>query len=187
MNREQNVAEALELLIEEIEKVEDELREECAHAVRTRQDSEAEKLRAIIDGVTKFRKRVEPLRAEWLQIVRGRDRKLRPRKRNLGGPRAPRGARTPESEFREPILKALVRLGGTASVKDVLATVEEMMRSRLRPIDYEPLPSSPKTSRWYNTAQWCRNKLVKEGLLAKNSRHGVWEITEKGRRYLAGR
>ncbi|MEM7820360.1 MAG: winged helix-turn-helix domain-containing protein, partial [Candidatus Aenigmatarchaeota archaeon] len=34
-------------------------------------------------------------------------------------------------------------------------------------------------------AQWARNAMVKEGLLASDSPRGVWEITAVGRRWLA--
>jgi restriction system protein len=34
------------------------------------------------------------------------------------------------------------------------------------------VPSEPKQSRWRNTAQWCRNTLVNEGLLKKDSPWG---------------
>jgi len=38
--------------------------------------------------------------------------------------------------------------------------------------------------RWRNTAQWCRHTMVQEGLLKRDSPHGIWEITEKGRQAL---
>lgn len=182
MDNGQNVADALELLIQEIDKFETELREECARAIRACEDRDAENLAAMIQRLGKFREKIEPLRAEWSQILRGGERRRRRQRRNTQ--RAPRGERTPVQSFREPILKALMKLGGKAKVKDVLAEVEKMMSSQLRHIDYEPLPSNPSILRWRNTAQWCRNSLVKEGLLAKNSPRCVWEITEKGRRSL---
>jgi len=37
--------------------------------------------------------------------------------------------------------------------------------------------------RWVNTARWARQKMVEKGLLAKDSPWGIWEITEKGRKY----
>ena len=46
------------------------------------------------------------------------------------------------------------------------------------------LPSDPKSVRWRNTAQWCRNTMVNEGLLKGDSPHGVWEITAAGKRAL---
>ena len=57
------------------------------------------------------------------------------------------------------------------------------MKDILNKYDYEPLPSNPKKKRWENTAQWARQTMVYEGLLASNSPRGIWEITEKGRRF----
>ncbi|MFN3396352.1 MAG: winged helix-turn-helix domain-containing protein, partial [Thermodesulfovibrionales bacterium] len=38
--------------------------------------------------------------------------------------------------------------------------------------------------RWENTAQWCRNTLVQEGLLSSDSPRGIWEITAEGEKLL---
>ncbi|MEW6526392.1 MAG: winged helix-turn-helix domain-containing protein [Spirochaetota bacterium] len=96
----------------------------------------------------------------------------------------PRGLRTPEDAFRRPILEALVELGGKASLSEVLDLVGTKMRSKLTRYDHEPLPSDPKSIRWRNTAQWCRNTLVREGLMKSDSPHGIWEITEAGKKWL---
>ena len=58
------------------------------------------------------------------------------------------------------------------------------MANRLTKYDLEPLPSENKTVRWRNTAQWCRNSLVREGLLKADSPFGIWEISESGRKAL---
>ena len=59
------------------------------------------------------------------------------------------------------------------------------MQRILRDVDYQPLASDPDRPRWRNTGQWARNRLVKEGLMRGDSQHGVWEINDAGRRYLA--
>jgi restriction system protein len=70
-------------------------------------------------------------------------------------------------------------------LNDILTGIEQLMKSVLKPVDYEPLPSQPDSPRWRNTAQWERDTMVKEGLLKSNSPRGVWEITEAGRQALA--
>ncbi len=93
------------------------------------------------------------------------------------------GRRTPPIDFYQPILKALNELGGSAKVKDVPDRLEQSMKGILKEVDYEPLKSG--TTRWRNTAQWARDSMVKEGVFLKqNSPHGIWEITEAGRRSL---
>lgn len=69
-------------------------------------------------------------------------------------------------------------------MNDVLNGVEQLMKSVLKQIDYEPLPSQPDAPRWRNTAQRERDTMVKEGLLKSTSQRGVWEITEAGRKAL---
>jgi hypothetical protein len=38
--------------------------------------------------------------------------------------------------------------------------------------------------RWRNTAQWARNDMRNQGLLAATSPTGIWEITQRGQTYL---
>lgn len=99
--------------------------------------------------------------------------------------RLPKGVRTPEAAFRLPILRALVALGGSAPMSQVLDKVEQEMKDQLQNIDYQPLPSNPRIIRWRNAAQWQRRKMVEEGLLRSDSKRGIWEISEAGRHWLA--
>jgi restriction system protein len=68
-------------------------------------------------------------------------------------------------------------------MKNILELVHDKMRNILNRYDYEALSSDPKLIRWKNTAQWTRYSMVNEGLLANNSPQGIWEITEKGRKF----
>ncbi|MGC8769522.1 winged helix-turn-helix domain-containing protein, partial [Calditerrivibrio sp.] len=97
--------------------------------------------------------------------------------------RLKKGMRTPEDKFIIPILESLIELGGKGEMKNVLNLVHMKMKNTLNEYDYKPLPSNPKQKRWENTAQWARNTMVNEGLLASNSPRGIWEITEKGRKF----
>ncbi len=141
------------------------------------------------EAITHFRDKVTNLRDEWFSVTdlgteetddaQQADSLFR---RNLV--RLPRGIRTPESAFTEPILAALVELGGSAPVGHVLDLVEPKLKSQLKDVDYQPLPSDPNALRWRNTAQWARHDLVTQGLLKSDSPRGIWEISEKGRRWL---
>lgn len=97
--------------------------------------------------------------------------------------RLARGLRTPESAFVLPILQALDRLGGKATMSQVLESVGKIMKDQLREVDHLHLKSEPNKPRWYNTAQWTRNTMVIQRLLLKGQR-GIWEISEAGRKYL---
>lgn len=100
-------------------------------------------------------------------------------------PMPPQGNRTPQRAFRVPILRALSELGGQAQTHVVLRMVEERLGQRLTPTDRQTLKNR-RVARWQNVAEWERKKMVGDGLLAPDSAHGIWEITETGREYLAG-
>lgn len=131
--------------------------------------------------ITAIRDRVKELQKEWLNIF-ATIIPQKPPKRKLT-----RGLRTPEDEFRIPILQSLVELGGSANLNDVLDKVEKLMSHKLNAYDRQTLPSDPKIQRWRNTAQWARVDMVKKGLLSSDSPRGVWAITDSGRRYLEQR
>lgn len=58
------------------------------------------------------------------------------------------------------------------------------MKSQLIEHDYAPLPSNPKEPRWRNAAHWCRNTLVREGLLKADSTPGIWKLSASGKEAL---
>ena len=93
--------------------------------------------------------------------------------------RLPQGQKTPNEAYELPILETLYELGGTAQTSDVLESVERRMRTLFGAVDYQSM--SGGQVRWRNTAQWARYTLVQRGLLKKDSRHGTWELTERGR------
>jgi oligoribonuclease NrnB/cAMP/cGMP phosphodiesterase (DHH superfamily) len=66
----------------------------------------------------------------------------------------------------------------------VLDRVGVKTKSVLNTYDRKPLSSGKILVRWKNTAQWCRNTLVREGLMKSDSAHDVWEISEIGRKRL---
>lgn len=97
--------------------------------------------------------------------------------------KSPRGSITPQPEYTKPILESLVELGGGGKVKEVLEIVYDKMKNRLTPADLETVPSG-REKRWSNHIKWERFALKREGYLKSDSPRGVWEISEKGRKYL---
>lgn len=94
--------------------------------------------------------------------------------------RAGKGAITPQADYTLPILEALIEMGGSGKMSEVLTRVFAKLRDRLKPKDLEKL-SSGTTVRWKNKAQWERQRLKSEGYLKTDSPRGIWEITDKGR------
>ncbi|MGC8754868.1 MAG: winged helix-turn-helix domain-containing protein [Thermosulfidibacteraceae bacterium] len=176
---------AFEILLEEIEEVIEEefnnISKEGEEAFKAKDFDKAKSLIERGDRLKSFREKVKSLQKEW-QTIFSEINSSEIRKRQVKG-RLKKGLRTPKDKFVIPILESLIELGGKAKVKDVLKLVHDKMKNILNEYDYEPLPSNPKQKRWVNTAQWARQTMVDEGLLATNSTRGIWEITEKGRRF----
>lgn len=182
---ENEVSSAFEILLEEIETAIEDLNQEGSRQFSQSDHKKARELLEKAEAATIFRGKIKDLQMEWStlekQIVPGvpkdRQRSKSKRKRKLQ-----RGLRTPEEAFKTPVLEALLHLGGSANANDVLARVGKMMAGSLNEYDKQSLPSAPTSPRWRNTAQWARNALVKEGLMANDSPKGVWEITDAGRK-----
>ncbi len=174
---------AFEILFEEIELVANQLNEDGAQAFK---EGDYDTARRAIEEATRlaeFREKVKALQKEWASLQARKPQRPEKSGRAVKN-RLPRGLRTPEDAFRRPILEALVELGGKASVGEVLDLVGKKMRGKLTKYDLQPLASDPRSIRWRNTAQWCRNTLVREGLMKQDSLHGTWEISDLGRRAL---
>ncbi len=83
-------------------------------------------------------------------------------------------------EYHLPIMRALDRLGGQASSRQVLEVVETLMGDALTGKDLEKQESGE--IRWRYRAQMSRLAMVKGGLLDSEAPHGTWILTEKGRK-----
>ncbi|NMC19518.1 MAG: hypothetical protein GYA33_03775 [Thermogutta sp.] len=189
-NKPTNVVAAFEILLEEIETEIDFTNRLGSVAFEARDYDRAREALEQAAQLTAYRDKVAALRREWDHLFPAIDQEMedaetRESRRNLG--RLRRGLRTPEDEFYLPILRVLVRRGGSGQVGDILQDVREEMKGILRDVDFEPLASDSRNPRWRNTAQWARNSMVNEGLLKSHSARGVWEITEKGRQFLQER
>lgn len=93
------------------------------------------------------------------------------------------GPKLPQKEFRQPLMKLLRELGGSAEVRRIREAMEPIVKAKLNEADYEPV--STGEPRWWNATCWERNDLVKEGLFKKGSPRGVWELSEKGLKHLS--
>jgi hypothetical protein len=191
------VVAAFDLVLDAIEDAVSGAKESAVAAVQDER-FEVELIRARIEELRAYGEDVEALRRRWpLEpqtkaatasvlplVVNPPEAPPEPEstRRFLG--RVRRGERTPEAAFRRPILKALVELGGEASIGTVLDKVEQRVNSELKPVDLLGLPSDPGTVRWRNTAQWSRQELVSLGLLERSRQRGMWAISAAGREWL---
>jgi negative regulator of replication initiation len=90
--------------------------------------------------------------------------------------------RTPQRDFRRPILEALVGMGGRSPAEAVLTQVHERMKRRLSKFDFTSISTGEE--RWRVYARWERKNMELDGLIT--GPRGVWEITDKGRRFVSG-
>jgi restriction system protein len=184
-----NVTAAFELLLAEIEDEIEFVNQTGAKAFTVGQYERVDSARQHAVRLTEYRSKIAALRKEWQTLSNAFDTEAdqneieEAARRDLG--RLQRGVRTPEEAFRLPILQVLIKMGGSGRVRDVLAQVEKVICNQLSDADYQPLPSTPNTPRWYNTAQWARNSMVQEGLLRSNSARGTWEISQARRAHIA--
>ena len=190
--RADEVDSAFERLVEAFDDVIRTLNEDIHRAVSDSAHEQAKRQLDLAMSVKNFRSRVRGLSDEWRDLARGARSPVvtrSPRHANPGSKtssnskrdqRLNRGLRTPQTEYREPILAVLAKMGGEGRVGDVLAEVHQIMKPRLTQYDHKPLPSNPKMSRWYNAAQWCRNDLANEGLISRDTPRGIWRLTDGG-------
>ena len=173
---------AFEILLEEIENVLATLNEEGEKSFKNQDYEKATVLSENAKQLVEFREKVRILQKEWKNIFTGKLPPKIKRRRKTG--KLQRGLKNPEYEYRIPILESLVELNGEAKVNDILQRVYTKISDKLNEYDKASLPSNPDQIRWINTARWCRNSLVNEGLLSSDSPRGVWKITDYGKEYL---
>jgi len=107
----------------------------------------------------------------------------RPRRRQRApgrtrGRRAPSHEILPESDYIVPLLQVLAKKGGSAHAREVVDEVGKRLSARLTSLDKERLASGG--IRWQNRIQFVRLRLAEEGLIERNTRRGVWALTDAG-------
>ena len=162
---------ALNSLIQELDQILSEFNDKFLQLTSQKRVDEAQVTLDEAKRITNLQQKVQNLQDEWF-IPGSEKRQKKPRIKAEG--------RTPEWEFRIPILEALIDLGGHAHCQRVKNWIGLEMVNLLTEADRETL-SDGKTIRWENSVHWERQALVDEGLLYPSRRMGIWEITPAGR------
>ena len=92
--------------------------------------------------------------------------------------RTPSGELTQHPVLRRLILKVLNARGGSATRREVLEQMDHELAGKLTEADLERTQTGE--FKWENRASWERQNMVIEGLLKKDSSHGIWELSERG-------
>ena len=96
-------------------------------------------------------------------------------------PKLRQGLKTPQRDFRRPLLQILIQLGGRGERRQVLNQLAEVMASHLGDYDRETLESG--SVRWEKNAEFECTEMRKAGLLKRDSARGWWEVSHQGRAY----
>lgn len=136
-------------------------------------------------NVADFAHRVDAFEQEWKRLVKATriaaSRKTTPTKIAKTAPQGKKA--TPASRFYEPAIKALAELGGEATSKELLESLEAAIGSELTKADRQTLPRR-RIPRWQRTMESVYRDCVREGWIEKR-RDRAWKITDKGRRLVA--
>lgn len=182
-----DVSTALSLLRDSLAEEELRIRNEGAAAMKGGDYDTATAVIEFAKRLLTFQKKVEGLVGEWDELEELRDA-ASPAVQDIVSKRffgkKKKGEITPHTDFYRPILEVLVEMGGAGKTKLVLDRVGIKMKGTLKPIDYESHKSSDKQIRWRNSAQWARNAMVNEDGRMKKTVTGMWEISDKGRKWL---
>jgi restriction endonuclease Mrr len=93
------------------------------------------------------------------------------------------GVSIPRALWRKHLHAATDRRG-SAAANDVIEALGERMKDAFKARDLDLLKMGEV--RWRNRARFARLRMREQGLLSQTSHRGLWEITDAGRRYLAG-
>lgn len=91
---------------------------------------------------------------------------------------------TPEEDFRIPMLKGLIYLGGSAAIDEVIGFVKKDMKNKLTAKDTEVI-NEDGLEKWHESLLIESERMVEEGLITNEKKEGYWEIVQKGIDYLA--
>ncbi len=86
--------------------------------------------------------------------------------------------------FRAPYWKGWRNWAAARQWRSPEPSRAEAERDVLNEYDREYLSSATQAVRWWNAAQWCRNPVVREGLMKSDSPYGIWEISEHSYKWL---
>ena len=182
-----DVATALSLVRDALGEEQKRINDEGAKAMQSGDYDTATSVIEFAKRLLVFNKKVEDLVDEWNGLENLRDESSPAvqeivSKRFFG--KKKKGEITPHTEYYRAILEVLVEMGGSGKTKLVLDRVGEKMKNILKPTDYETHKSNEKQIRWRNSAQWARNTMVNDDGRMKETPNGIWEISDKGRKWL---
>lgn len=176
---------AFDLLIDEVKLTIEEFNQRGAEAMQAGNYQQAEEFIKKAKELIAFQENFKTLFKESIETRLIPDkpyrapRVIRELKTQIG-----KGKRTPQVLYKIPLLEALVELGGSGTVSEVRKKAFPKLKPILNEYDFLPLASDHKRQHWENRLEWARWDLTRAGHLKKDSKRGIWEISEAGREWL---
>jgi len=87
--------------------------------------------------------------------------------------------KTDNFTLRNVLIEVLMQMGGSGKVQEIKVAMEKVLKDRFLPGDLR-FRSDGKTLAWFNNVQWERLRMVRAGLLKKDSPNGYWELSGDG-------
>lgn len=164
----------------------DGIKKRSSDEILTGSISEAQKLLTQIEPIENAYRGLEEAQKDFLKRIEGI--KV-PSTSDAPKESAPKSEKvsddvTPPENFRIPILKALIYLGGSAKVEDVTEFIERDMKKKFLVGDHE-IDEASKEKRWIAAIKKEKAEMTKMSLLSNESEDDYWEIVQKGIDYLA--
>lgn len=85
--------------------------------------------------------------------------------------------KTPAITLRHEIIRALKKLGGRASVSDVVAQIGNQLDGKLVAGDLTWREATNEYA-WQNNVKWERYRMIQEGILRNDSPRGIWDLNK---------
>jgi len=145
-------------------------------------DLSAATYKRLLQHIESFEETPENVIQRLLDAVEGGVANTSPELKSTAELLKEEGALLPESEYWIPILEILVTRKGAARGRDVIDALEARLGKQLTARDHDVLEMGEV--RWRNRARFARLRMKEQGLISDQSPRGIWEITEKGRRFL---
>ncbi len=161
--RANQVDQSIKKVTEAVESALQALNEKAGSLMAKGRYSEAEALAQKGREIQAFIEKVKDLGQDW-KALKGQGKK-------------PRLEKTPLWAYYQPVLQAIVDLGGQARRADFEPLVFQSMRAAFRPGDTSTMSGG---QRWQVMIRRCRKHLIHEGWL-EDDPAGRWIITDAGR------
>jgi restriction system protein len=180
-----NIEKSFSSINSEIERTIEDLNNEAAKDIQQGNYSKAE---GIINQCKQLQAIQQKLKAVEDELIEkdliDKQKDDIPKQKERESERISRGKRTSHYLFIQPLLQALVNLGGSGTPSQVEKEAFPLLKPILTEFEFTTLASSGNKPRWVHRLHWTRYRQVKAGLLLANSPKGLWEISEAGRKRL---